>query len=409
MKILIAATPLTGHVNPMLAIGRAAAARGDDVLVLTDPAFQAKVEEAGLRFTPYADNESAGYLETELPAGPERFRHEFQRRFIDPMPVQTAALKALIAADAPDVIVAGSMFLGVLPLLLDTAPRPPIVTANISILFLDRPDHAPVGLGLPPARDQAELARYAALKVGMDAAFANPVRAYADAQLARLGVSRCRPRCRTPSSCCPTCSCSRPCRASSTITERCLRACASSACCSRLPRRPPCRIGGRNWSGPTRRASPWSWSPRAPSPTRISALGRAGARRPRRPDDLLVLATTGGRPVEACAGRSGEHAGRALPAVPRVAAAGERARHQWRAMAASRSRCRTACRSSRRPDRGQGGGECPHRLVGRRHQSRHQHAERGRPARGGDAGARRAELPAAGRNPAGRLRGARTR
>ncbi|CAA2157403.1 4'-demethylrebeccamycin synthase [Methylobacterium brachiatum] len=189
MKILIAATPLTGHVNPMLAIGRAAAARGDDVLVLTDPAFQAKVEEAGLRFTPYADNESAGYLETALPAGPERFRHEFQRRFIDPMPDQTAALKALIAADAPDVIVAGSMFLGVLPLLLDTAPRPPIVTANISILFLDRPDHAPVGLGLPPARDQAELARYAALKVGMDAAFANPVRAYADAQLARLGVS----------------------------------------------------------------------------------------------------------------------------------------------------------------------------------------------------------------------------
>ncbi|MDF2601516.1 MAG: 4-demethylrebeccamycin synthase, partial [Methylobacterium brachiatum] len=47
----------------------------------------------------------------------------------------------------------------------------------------------PVGLGLPPACDQAELARYAALKVGMDAAFANPVRAYADAQLAWLGVS----------------------------------------------------------------------------------------------------------------------------------------------------------------------------------------------------------------------------
>ena len=188
MKILIAATPLTGHVNPMLAIGRAAAARGDDVIVLTDPAFQAKVEAAGLNFAPYADNGSASFLETTLPAGPERFRHEFQRRFIDPMPVQTAALKALIAVNAPDVIVAGSMFLGVLPLLLDTAPRPPIITANISFLFLDRPDHAPVGLGLPPARDRTELARYAALKAGMDAAFTNPVRAYADAQLARLGV-----------------------------------------------------------------------------------------------------------------------------------------------------------------------------------------------------------------------------
>ncbi|TXN02347.1 glycosyltransferase [Methylobacterium sp. WL64] len=189
MKILIAATPLTGHVNPLLAIGRAAAARGDTVRVLTDPAFRAKVEAAGLGFAPYADNDSAGFLETTLPPGPERFRSEFQRRFIDPMPVQTAALRAQIAEDAPDVIVAGSMFLGVLPLLLDRAPRPPIVTANISFLFLERPDHAPIGLGLPPARDPSELARYAALKAGMDAAFANPVRAYADAQLARLGAA----------------------------------------------------------------------------------------------------------------------------------------------------------------------------------------------------------------------------
>jgi UDP:flavonoid glycosyltransferase YjiC (YdhE family) len=188
MKILIAATPLTGHVNPLLAVGRAAAARGDAVLVLTDPAFRPKVEAAGLRFTPYADGHAAEYRETELPAGPERYRREFERRFVDPMPVQAAALRALIAAEAPDVIMAGSMFLGVLPLLLDTAPRPPIVTVNISILFLDRPDHAPVGLGLPPARDRDDHVRYAALKAGMDAAFVNPVRAYTDGQLAQLGL-----------------------------------------------------------------------------------------------------------------------------------------------------------------------------------------------------------------------------
>ena len=104
------------------------------------------------------------------------------------MPVQAATLRTLIATDAPDVIVAGSMFLGVLPLLLDTAPRPPIVTVNVSFLFLDRPDHAPVGLGLPPARDRTERVRYAAMKAGMDAAFANPVRAYTDGQLAQLGL-----------------------------------------------------------------------------------------------------------------------------------------------------------------------------------------------------------------------------
>ncbi|MCJ2050607.1 nucleotide disphospho-sugar-binding domain-containing protein [Methylobacterium sp. J-070] len=188
MKILIAATPLTGHVNPLLAIGRAAAARGDEVLVLTDAAFRPRVEAAGLRFTAYPDDHAAEYRETALPAGPERYRREFERRFIDPMPVQAATLRRLIAEEGPDVIVAGSMFLGVLPLLLDTAPRPPIVTVNVSFLFLERPDHAPVGLGLPPARDQAERVRYAALKAGMDAAFANPVRAYADGKLAALGL-----------------------------------------------------------------------------------------------------------------------------------------------------------------------------------------------------------------------------
>ncbi|MCJ2019113.1 glycosyltransferase [Methylobacterium sp. E-065] len=188
MKILIAATPLTGHVNPLLAVGRVAAARGDDVLVLSDALFRETIEAAGLRFTAYADNGSATFRETELPAGPERYRREFERRFIDPMPDQAAVLRRLIAEEAPDVIVAGSMFLGVLPLLLDPAPRPPIVTVNVSFLFLDRPDHAPVGLGLPPARDRAERIRYAALKAGMDAAFTNPVRAYTDGQLARLDL-----------------------------------------------------------------------------------------------------------------------------------------------------------------------------------------------------------------------------
>ena len=132
MKILIAATPLTGHVNPLLAVGRAAAARGDDVLVLSDPLFRETIEAAGLRFTAYADNGSATFRETGLPAGPERYRREFQRRFIDPMPGQAEVLRGLIADEAPDVIVAGSLFLGVLPLLLDAAPRPPIPASHRS-------------------------------------------------------------------------------------------------------------------------------------------------------------------------------------------------------------------------------------------------------------------------------------
>ncbi|GJD79286.1 glycosyltransferase [Methylobacterium gregans] len=188
MKILIAATPLTGHVNPLMAIGRLLASRGDDVVVTTDPLFAEKVERAGLRFAPCDDFGSASYLEPDLPPGPERWTHEFERRFIAPMPAQAARLRALIAQEAPDVIVAGSLFLGVLPLLLDRRPRPPIAVVNVSFLFLDRPDGAPIGLGLPPAHDAAERARYALLKARMDAAFVNPVRAHADRRLAELGL-----------------------------------------------------------------------------------------------------------------------------------------------------------------------------------------------------------------------------
>lgn len=188
MRVLIAATPLTGHVNPLLAIGRLLAARGDSVTVTTDPAFGLKVEAAGLRFAPCNDFGSAGYLEPNLPPGPERWTHEFERRFIEPMPSQAARLRDLIASEKPDVVVAGALFLGVLPLLLDTAPRPPIVVVNVSILFLDRPDGAPIGMGLPPARGEADLARYAQLKAGMDAAFVGPVRACADRRLADLGL-----------------------------------------------------------------------------------------------------------------------------------------------------------------------------------------------------------------------------
>ncbi|MGU3661738.1 glycosyltransferase [Methylobacterium fujisawaense] len=189
MKVLLAATPLTGHVNPLLAVGRLLAERGDVVTFVTDPAFAPQVHAAGFRFVACPDHGAASYLEPDLPPGPERWTHEFARRFIDPIPRQATRLLAVIEDEAPDTIVAGSMFLGVLPLLLSSRPRPRIVVLNVSVLFLDRADGAPVGLGLPPARDEDERARYAALGAAVDREFVGPVRAHADARLAELGLS----------------------------------------------------------------------------------------------------------------------------------------------------------------------------------------------------------------------------
>jgi len=50
MKILIASTPGTGHVNPMLAIARILMSKNHEVAIYTGSAFRARVEACGAEF-----------------------------------------------------------------------------------------------------------------------------------------------------------------------------------------------------------------------------------------------------------------------------------------------------------------------------------------------------------------------
>lgn len=188
MKLLFAASALVGHINPLLAIARQAAARGDEIVFATAPAFRSKVEAAGFRFAPDESGGDAQFRELTLQPGPERYRREFEARFLDAMPGQSRTLRRLIESECPDAVVAGSLFLGALPLILSGEPRPPIVACNVSFLFHDRTDNAPLGPGLPPAGNASDALRYAAIKAQADAVFEGPVRAYADRKLAGLGL-----------------------------------------------------------------------------------------------------------------------------------------------------------------------------------------------------------------------------
>ncbi len=196
MKIVFAAVPAPGHLNPLLAIARLVRARGDEAVVVTGRALASHVEAAGLRFVPLAPSGDFDYRtldaddpeRTALAPGPDHLRRVFERVFIDTMPAQADTLLQAIADEAPDVVVVDSLFLGSAPLFLGSAPRPPVVTCGITILTLDRADGAPMGLGLPPARDAAERGRYRAIKAGVEAAFTGPVQAHADATLAGMGL-----------------------------------------------------------------------------------------------------------------------------------------------------------------------------------------------------------------------------
>ena len=50
MKILIASTPATGHLNPLLAIGRILMAEGHEVAGLSANAMRPQIEEIGAEF-----------------------------------------------------------------------------------------------------------------------------------------------------------------------------------------------------------------------------------------------------------------------------------------------------------------------------------------------------------------------
>lgn len=199
MKVLFASIPAIGHVNPLLAIARLARGRGDDVMFTTGRLFKSSVEASGIRFAPLADEADFDYRDmgktiddwATLPPGPPQLRKAFERVFLGMMGAQAETLRGIIAAEAPDVIVADSLFYGIAPLLLDQGrPRPPIVACGVSFLTLDRPDGAPGGLGLPPARDEADRRRYAEIAAGVDDALTAPLRAFADAKLAAMGLPK---------------------------------------------------------------------------------------------------------------------------------------------------------------------------------------------------------------------------
>ena len=50
MKILIASTPATGHLNPLLAITRILSAEGHEIAFLTGSAFRSRIESSGVKF-----------------------------------------------------------------------------------------------------------------------------------------------------------------------------------------------------------------------------------------------------------------------------------------------------------------------------------------------------------------------
>src|SRR3984885_13478478 len=198
MKILIASMPATGHLNPMLAIARILMTDGHEVAVYTGSAFRARVKAAGAEFfssPPEADLDPtepfARFPELKvMPPGPDWLRIAMERVFVDNIPAQHEGLERLLHSFGPDVIIGDDMFFGVLPMLLGRrSKRPPIVMCGPSILHWPREDGAPLFVGLPPATTPKQRAEYAAVARDFHEVVDRPVGLRLNKLLKELGAA----------------------------------------------------------------------------------------------------------------------------------------------------------------------------------------------------------------------------
>lgn len=157
-SVLLCATPVHGHVTPLLAVATHLAGRGHRVRFLTGSRYRDVVEATGAQYLPLpaeADYDGSS-LDAAFPgrvglSGPAGIRYDLSTIFLKPAPAQLRAVDDAIAAEKPDAILVEGLFLGAAALIArprDT--RPPVAVLGIVPLSVESVDTAPYGLGVMP-------------------------------------------------------------------------------------------------------------------------------------------------------------------------------------------------------------------------------------------------------------------
>ena len=191
-RILVAVTPLAGHVKPMLPVAQQLVKDGHQVFFQTSDNFSAQVEAAGLQFLPLLGNANYDYHhlgelipELRTAASPVDqaivyAKHVFADRIVD----QYRGLQQMIAKKNIDLVMTDVLFFGELPLLLSGESRPPVIACGViapswidpAFSIFTGPDSAPGGR----ARNIADNETFESMRA--------PGYKYVDAVLDRLGV-----------------------------------------------------------------------------------------------------------------------------------------------------------------------------------------------------------------------------
>ena len=192
---LLLSSPIGGHVAPVRAVGAALVRQGHRVRMITGARFRGRIERDGISFIPWpaaADYDDVD-LNASFPAraplrGMKAVQFDLCNVFAEPMPHQSAAIRAALDAEPVQAIITELSVTGLIPLLQSGRPRPPIHVLGCTPLPVSSRDTFPYGLGLAPpssalgrvrARLMTQLARRLVLA---------PVQRRGDALLRGLGL-----------------------------------------------------------------------------------------------------------------------------------------------------------------------------------------------------------------------------
>ncbi|MFC0680274.1 glycosyltransferase [Lysobacter korlensis] len=193
-SVLLCSTPVHGHVAPMLNVARALRDAGWHVRFLTGARYRDAVVAAGAEFLPlpaeadYDDRDlNAAFPGRSAVDGLNRVKFDVKHIFLAPVPAQLDAVRAALAAEPTDAVIAETMFAAMGALALEPLDsRPFLVSLGIIPLAVPSADTAPFGLGLLPMQGPVGRLRNRLLAFGADRVVLGPLQREARSRIEEL-------------------------------------------------------------------------------------------------------------------------------------------------------------------------------------------------------------------------------
>jgi UDP:flavonoid glycosyltransferase YjiC (YdhE family) len=157
-RYLLAASPLAGHVMPMLAIGAGLRRNGHDVTFLCASRYQEASRRRGMTAVPLPEaarprptpRRSTAWNPPKLIGLWRSGRADMRSVFIDPLVAQYGALRNALDSSDFDAVLVDVAFTGALPMLISDRSRPPVAVCGVGPLTLSSIDTPPFGIGWHP-------------------------------------------------------------------------------------------------------------------------------------------------------------------------------------------------------------------------------------------------------------------